>query len=400
MAKKFQKNSKKPFSIKPSDISSDKTEPQVEESSAAFTLTSTSGKKTTSLKSGLFAQKIKEKDKLTFTRELSVLMDAGVPIVGSLNILAKQIKNERLRGIVEDISDSIEGGSSFSSALEKYPNVFSHLYISLVKSGEVSGTLDDALSYIAEQQEKDYTLKRNIIEALTYPVIIIVAMIGILALLFTFVMPKMLVILEETSVELPITTKALIFTTNIFSNYWWIIFLLIALAFASLKYATTKPAGKLWWDKTKLRFPIWSGIAKKIYLERFARNFAVLVKGGIPIVKSLKISSEIVGNDYYRKLFLDAAQSVDSGRTLTQSISGHPDYIPDLMVQMIEVGEQTSKVDAILLKVASFYEDESQRSVKTLTQLLEPVVMIVLGGIVAMIVSGILLPIYNLVNIQ
>ena len=347
-----------------------------------------------------FFNRISAKDLVFFSRELAILLDASVPIAGSLRVLNKQMSNPRFKQIIKKVSSDIEGGLPLSQALSAYPNVFNTLFISLIKTGEVSGTLDKSLTYVADQLEKDYNLRRKVKGALTYPIFVITAMVGVLALLFTFVMPKMLQMITDTQAKLPITTRGLIVVTNVVSGYWWVFLVVLAAIFIVFKYATSKPLGRLWWDGVKMRLPMFGKILQKVYLERFARNFAILVKGGVPIVTSLRITADAIGNTAYRKVLLTVADNVENGQALGAALSDYPNFIPELVSQMVEIGEQTSTIDDILMKVAAFYEREAEQTVGTLTQLLEPVIMLVLGGVVAVIVSGILLPIYNLVAAQ
>src|SRR3989344_176611 len=346
-----------------------------------------------------FFNRVSVKQLVFFTRDLSVLLNANVPIVQSLNILAKQVKPGRVKDAAVDLSQPVEGGSSLSAALARHPDVFNNLYVSLVKTGEASGTLDRSLTYLADQLEKDYDLRRKIKGALTYPAFIITAMIGVMALMFTFVMPKMLLILRETATDLPFTTKILISITDLFTGYWWLMIALIVGSFLFLRFYISRPAGRLVWDNFKLKIPVIGKVAEQVYMERFSRNFAVLVQGGVPLVHGLRVTAEAVGNAAYRRALLQAAVRVENGQPLAESLGQHS-IIPAIVVQMIAVGEQTNKVDDILFKMAAFYEKESDQVVSNLTSLLEPVIMLALGGMVAIIVAGILLPIYNVVTAQ
>ena len=346
-----------------------------------------------------FFNRVSVKQLVFFTRELSVLLNANVPIVQSLNILAKQVKPGRVKDAAVDLSQTVKGGSSLSAALARHPDVFNNLYVSLVKTGEASGTLDRSLTYLADQLEKDYDLRRKIKGALTYPAFIITAMIGVMALMFTFVMPKMLLILRETATDLPFPTKILISITDLFTGYWWLMITLIVGSFLFLRFYISRPAGRLVWDNFKLKIPVIGKVAEQVYMERFSRNFAVLVQGGVPLVHGLRVTAEAVGNAAYRRALLQAAVRVENGQPLAESLGQHS-IIPAIVVQMIAVGEQTNKVDDILFKMAAFYEKESDQVVSNLTSLLEPVIMLALGGMVAIIVAGILLPIYNVVTAQ
>ncbi|HYD90185.1 MAG TPA: type II secretion system F family protein [Flavobacterium sp.] len=347
-----------------------------------------------------FINAISYKDLVFLTRELSILLNASVPIVQALHILTRQVKNPRLSEIIAEIADNVEGGMPLSQALTPHQKIFGNLFVSLVKTGEVSGTLDKSLTYIADELEKDYVLRSKIKGALAYPIFVLVAMSLVMGLLFTFVMPKMLQMLTETGATLPITTRILVGITNIFANFWWLFIIVIIGAIIVYKYTNSQSWGKIFWDRQKLRIPIMGPILQKVYLERFARNFGILAYGGVPVVQALRITADGIGNEAYRKALMATADDVENGQSMAQAMSTHGDVIPELIVQMVEIGEKTSKIDEIMTKMSGFYERESSQSVNNLTQLLEPVIMLVLGGMVALIVSGILLPIYNLVGAQ
>ena len=388
------------FSIKPSDIPSRGGARENTSKPAPFKLMASAPVSPGRWQDWLPFQGIANKDIVFFTREFSILLNASVPIIESLKILAKQTKSEHLQNVIQAMIVDIESGDSLSASLIRHPRVFNNLFVNLVRAGELSGTLDKSLTYIADQYEKDYNLRRKIKSALTYPAFVIGAMGLVLALLFTYVMPKMLAMLQETGANLPITTRILIFITIVFLHYWWLFLLLLIGLVVAFRYFVNKPAGRVRWDGYKIKFPIIGPILQKVYVERFSRNFSVLVQGGVPIVSGLKVTADAISNTAYQKILYEVAEQVENGRTLADALSDYPAEIPILVTQMVDVGERTSKTDEILGKIASFYERESESSVATLTQLLEPIVMLILGLLVALIVSGILLPIYNLVAAQ
>ncbi len=389
------------FSIKPSDIAfNPESTNHLRKSDNSFILNTSAKQSRGGFLNFLPFNNISNKDVVFFSREFSILLNASVPIVDSLKILSNQTANPRFRQVILEITASIESGNSLSTALASYPKVFNNLFISLVKTGEVSGTLDKALTYIADQYEKDYNLRRKVKGALTYPVFVVGAMVVVLGLLFTYVMPRMLAMLTETNAVLPITTRILIMVTSILSNYWWLFLALIVGLVLTFRYVVAKPGGRLWWDGAKLKLPVMGPVLQKVYIERFSRNFAILVKGGVPIVSGLKITAAAIGNTLYKKILEEVAGQVENGRSLAEGLTDYPDQMPPLVTQMVDVGEKTSKTDEILFKIAGFYEREAEASIGAMTQLLEPVVMLILGAMVAVIVSGILLPIYNLVAAQ
>lgn len=344
-----------------------------------------------------FDKFINSKDLVLFSRQLATLIAARVPLLQALRILESQVTNKRLAYITKDIIASIENGESLSLALSKHGTVFGGVYISLVRSGELSGTLNRSLTYLADQLEKDYQLKSKVRSALTYPTFIIGTLFAVALLMFKFVLPNLTAVLLEQGGELPFVSKVLISITKIVNSYWWLIIVGVGGLFVAARFYIGTPNGRYMWDKLKLKMPIVNGIFSRIYLARFARNLSTLTAGGIPIIQSLQIISEIINNVVYRDIILKASQELANGRTISDSLQGYPEF-PAIVTQMVRVGEETGQLDDILGKLASFYEKEVDDKVATLTSLLEPIIMIVLGVGVGALVAGILMPIYNLAS--
>lgn len=344
-----------------------------------------------------FGKSVSNKDLVLFSRQLSTLIAARVPILQSLRILETQTLNKRLNAIVRDLTASIENGESFSLALSKHPDVFGNIYVSLVKSGEVSGSLNKSLVYLADQLEKDYALRSKVKSSLTYPFFVIgtLGLVGVL--MFKFVLPKLTVVLKEQGGDLPTVSKILIKITDFFDVYWYIVLILMGVGGMFFRYYINTEAGRYQFDKLKLVVPIFKDIFLEIYLSRFARNLSTMVAGGIPIIQALKIISELMGNVIYRDIVAEAADKLATGKSISEALSGHKEF-PVLVTQMVRVGEQTAKLDEILGKLADFYEKEVDAKVSTMTTLLEPLIMIILGLGVGALVAGILLPIYNLAS--
>jgi type IV pilus assembly protein PilC len=299
--------------------------------------------------------------------------------------------------IIKDLIASIENGESLSLALSKHPDVFGDVYISLVKSGEASGSLDKAFSYLADQLEKEYELKGKVKGAMTYPIFVLSALGIVGMLMFKFVLPNLTAVLEEQGGELPAVSVWLIAFTKFFDKFWWVVIMLIGLLILSVRYLITTPSGRYQWDKLKIQLPLLGDIFQKIYLARFARNLSTLVLGGTPIIKAMQIVADVINNVIYKEIVLLAVKKIQSGKSVSESITGYKEF-PKIVVQMVRVGEQTAQLDDILAKIAVFYEKEVDNKVSTLTTLLEPLIMIVLGIGVGVMVAGILLPIYNLAS--
>jgi type IV pilus assembly protein PilC len=269
--------------------------------------------------------------------------------------------------------------------------------VSLVKSGEVSGTLNRSLTYLADQLEKDYALKSKVRSALTYPVFIVVTLFFVALLMFKFVLPSLTSVLLEQGGQLPTVSVVLIAITKFVNVYWWLIILAVGGLFVMGRFYISTPNGRYVFDRVKIRFPIISGIFQRIYLARFSRNLSTLIAGGIPIIQSLQIISEIINNVIYRDIIIKASEQLANGRSISDSLQGNPEF-PPIVTQMVRVGEETAELDEILAKLAAFYEKEVDDRVSILTTLLEPLIMIILGVGVGALIAGVLLPIYNLAS--
>ncbi len=344
-----------------------------------------------------FGKSVSNKDLVLFSRQLATLISARVPIIQSLRILQEQITNKYLLTVIRDLIASIENGESLSLSMTKHPRIFGSVYISLVKSGEVSGSLDKSLVYLADQLEKDYELLSKVKGAMTYPLFIIFALGLVAGLMFKFVLPKLTDVLTQQGGQLPIVSVWLISFTQFFNKFWWLVILLLAGGFLTIRYYIGTENGRYIWDRMKIKVPIIGDIFQKIYLARFSRNLSTLVMGGIPIMKALQIVAEIINNVIFRDIVLAAVNDISNGKSISESLSNHPEF-PAIVTQMVRVGEQTAQLDDILAKLANFYEKEVDAKVGTLTTLMEPVIMILLGIGVGILVAGILLPIYNLAN--
>jgi len=345
----------------------------------------------------LFA-KPNTKDMVVFTRQLATLIDADMPLAEGLRTLAKQITKPTMRRIVTEISDAVEGGSALSGALSEYPKLFTPFYVKLVKSGEVSGKLQDSLNYLADYLERTQSINSKIRGALAYPAFIIVAMIIVAIIMVVYVLPQLLVIFKESNIQnLPFTTKMLIAVTDFVNKYlWFLIVIVIAGSIFFWRYIMTT-RGKIWLDHFKLRAPIFGGILKNLYIARLAESLATLIKAGISILDAIKITAELVGNRNYQDALLDAEESVRGGGNISDSFSKSP-AIPPLVTSMVAIGERTGKLDYMLNHISKFYRSESENDIQNISQLIEPVLVFILGIGVAILVSSILLPIYNLVG--
>lgn len=337
------------------------------------------------------------KEIVLFSRQLATMINAKVPIVQALRILETQVSSNKLKSILNQVAQHVEAGESFSTAVSRHPKVFSELYVNLLRAGELSGTMDESLAYLANQLEKDYDLRSKVIGAMTYPAFILFALVIVGTLMFLYVLPPLVSILTESNVALPFTTRVLIAVTNFMHSFWWLVFIiLIGLISGLIFYMRTVP-GRYVIDSFKIRAPILGTIFKKIYMARYARNLATLIAGGIPIVKALDSVADIVSNVVYKEIILEASTQVRNGKSIASALTLREEF-PPIVAQMTQIGESTGRLQEILEKLADFYDKDVDTVLKTITTLLEPIIMLLLGLAVAVMVAGILLPIYNLAN--
>jgi type IV pilus assembly protein PilC len=345
-----------------------------------------------------FLNRVKTKDLVIFSRQLSVMVSATLPVVQALRILTKQIDNTRLKIVISEIADFVDGGASLSEAFGKYPDIFSNFYISMVKSGEASGKLDEVLNYLADQQEKDYDLMSKTRGAMIYPAFILCGLFGVGVVMMVFVLPKLTEILQESETELPITTRMLIGTSDAMSTYWWIFALgAIFIIGGFIRYRKTE-TGKRQTDYLLLKLPIFGPlIFQKIYLVRFTRSLSTLITGGVSITEALEITSQVVGNEVYKKVISDTVLEVKDGNSIATVFLTSP-VVPHMLAQMLSVGERTGRIDAVLVKLSDFYSREVDNAVANLVTLIEPLILMLMGVAVGIMVAAILLPMYNLAS--
>lgn len=345
-----------------------------------------------------YLNRTKGKDIVVFTRQLATLVDADMPLAEGLRTLAKQVEKPGLKKVVGEISDAVEGGSSLSAALSEYPKLFGSFYVKLVKSGELSGKLQDSLNYLADYLERTQAIISKIKGALAYPAFVISVMIVVSIIMVIYVLPQLLNIFKETGVtDLPITTRVLIAVTDFANRFSILIFgVLIGGGVGAWRYIRT-PKGKIFFDGVKIKAPIFGKILRNLYLARISESLATLIKAGISILDAIKITSELIDNKNYQDILLEAEENVRGGGTISEAFAKYED-VPPLVTSMIAIGERTGKLDMMLGHVSKFYRTESENSVQNISQLIEPILVFILGIGVALLVSSVLLPIYSLIG--
>lgn len=342
-----------------------------------------------------FFQKVTPKDVVIFSRQLSVLVSAAVRLVEALKTVAKQTVNPKLKRVVIDIANEVEGGVRLSDALGKYPKVFGGFYISMVHSGETSGKLEEILLYLADQQEKDYDMRRKVKGAMTYPIFVIATLFIIGAIMMIFVIPKLTGILSESGVPLPMATRILIGISDAFVHYWWLIGGAIFGIMSAVKYANGTPGGKRVLDNIILRLPVFGNMFKQIYVVRTTQSLSTLLQGGVDVVSSLKIVTDVVGNQVFHDILVETVTEVGAGNSINSVWDKHKEF-PVMVVQMTAVGEQTGRLQEVLARLADFYGREVDATVSTLSTAIEPLIMIFMGLAVGGMVSAIIMPMYTL----
>lgn len=336
-----------------------------------------------------------QKELMVIFRELATLISAKVPIVPALRAISDQAENRYLRIVIKEVADSVEDGMALSESLAKFPDTFSSLSINMIKAGEVSGNLQKSIEYIADNIEKNYKITSRVKGALFYPgfVISVAVIIGFIAA--TWILPQLADIILELNVDIQWYTKAIIAVSYFLQNYWWAVLILVFGAIGGFFYYIRTYAGRREWHKIQLNIPILGKLFRYVYLARFANNFSVLLAGGIPIVRALMVSSEVVNNAVYQDVILKSADEVKTGGSIS-SVFSRSAIIPPIVSRIIRIGEETGKMSEVLKNVADFYDSETDNMTRNLSAMIEPILIILLGIGVGILVFSILMPIYQI----
>lgn len=341
--------------------------------------------------------RITTKDKVVFTRQLATLIGAGLPLSQSLHTVMEQTQNKQLQSVIQDVSTSVEGGKSLSDSFAKHPKVFDEIFISLMAAGELSGTLDDSLKRVAAQQEKDAAVASKIKGAMTYPVIVLFVIFGVMIFMLIAVVPQVEKLYEDLGKELPLLTQIMVNTANFLTNFWWLALIAIGVAvYFGNQYLHTE-SGIRFKDTFKLKVPLFGKMFEKLYMARFARTSQTLLSTGVSMLDTLHITARAVNNTVLKEGIERAAEKVQGGKALSVALEPEPLILP-LVPQMIKIGEQSGKIDDMLGKVAQVYEDELDEEIRTISTAIEPILMVVLAVVAGGMVGAILFPIYSLVN--
>lgn len=345
-----------------------------------------------------FLQRVSLVEKIMFTRNLAEMSGAGLSLPRALKTLARQSKSQFFQETIIQIADDVRKGQSLASSFSKQPKIFNEFFVNMIKVGELSGNLEQVLKILSSQMKKDHDLIAKVRGAMFYPAVILVAMLGIGTGMMIFVVPKLTTVFEELNVDLPLTTRVLISFSHLLQNY--ILFALIGLVILIVlfRFFIKTKRGKKYLHLIFLHTPIFGTIVKKVNLARFSRTLSSLVKGGLGIVESLNVLSHTLGNLYYQASLKRAAKAVEQGETLHQTLSKDENLYPLMILQMVEVGEETGSLADILERLASFYEEEVDQTTKNLASIIEPILMIIIGAAVGFFAISMITPMYSMMG--
>jgi len=344
-------------------------------------------------------ERVGSKDIVYFSRQLAIMLKSNVPLVETFRTLASQTKNTSFKEKILKLAEEIEGGTSLSKALSLYPKIFSPFYISMVKSGEVSGKLTDVFLYLADYLEKEHNFRSKVIGAMIYPLFVLFVFVIVVTIMVVYVIPQLGMVLKETGQDLPFITEMVMSVSDFLRTRGWIIILvLIVLIIIGYRALKTKK-GKRFLDNFLLKIPFLNNLLKKFYLSRFALNLSTLISGGLSIVEALGITAEVVGNSVYQDIISETKERVRRGETISSVLTKYPDIISPFFQQMILVGEKTGTLDSSLNNVVEFYQKEVERSLESFTRLLEPIFIVLLGGVVGFLMASVIIPLYSITTI-
>lgn len=343
-----------------------------------------------------FINRVKRKDLMVFTRQFATMMEAKISLGDSLKTLYAQTNNQILKEAIFEISSDIDAGLSLSQSLERHNNIFSEFYINLVRSAEVTGRVEEAMSFLADYLEKEMGLSSKIRNAMIYPMFILGLFAVVIVILLVFVFPQLEPIFKDAGVKLPFITQVLLGSGNFILEWWWAIVAILGLFGFLLTDYFRSQEGKVVRDQILVNMPVIGNLFKQIYIARFAEATNILIRGGIPVAQAIEISGHTIDSLLYRDALHNAAEGIRRGELLSQVLAANSHYFPILVSQMVAVGEHTGKLDEMLGRIASFYTKEVDSVITNLVELIQPVIMVVIGVMVGLLFASILLPIYNL----
>ncbi len=337
-------------------------------------------------------------EKMLFSRNLAVMLSAGLPISRALTALSRQTRNKKFKKVIADLEAEIQKGEPLSMAMDQHPEVFSALFAAMVRSGEKSGKLPESLNLISRQLEREMILKRRIKGALMYPMIIFAAMIGVGIVMMIFVVPTLVSVFTELNVELPLSTKIVIFTSSFLVNNLFLASLTVFAVIVFVFWALRAKRGKRLLDAVFLRLPFFSSLVKKINSSRTTRTLSSLIGAGVDIIEAFDVTKSVVGNHYYQEVLEKAKAEIQKGQPIAQVFLAAENLYPPLVGEMVAVGEETGELSNMLLRLADFYEEEVGETTKNLTTIIEPILMIFIGAVVGFFAVSMIQPMYSMMG--
>jgi type IV pilus assembly protein PilC len=343
----------------------------------------------------LESKSIPMKDIVVMSRQMSTLFESQISALRAFNLLSENTANKKLAKILNDVAEEIKSGVYISVALSKFPEAFSDFYVNMIKAGEESGKLTQSFSYLADYLDRQYQLTSKTKNALIYPGFVIGVFFVVIVMMFTFIVPKLATIIKESNVEVPFSTTVIMAISDLFVKYWMFLLIgILALVIYIISFSRTT-TGKMYFDKMKITMPVFKNIYSKLYLSRIADNMDTMLSSSVPVVRSIELTSAVVGNRIYENILKEIAEAVKSGSSLSDAFSNYKE-IPSIMSGMIRVGEETGSLGNILKTLGHFYSREVNEAINTMVSLIEPIMIVCLGLGVGVLLSSILVPIYNI----
>lgn len=341
--------------------------------------------------------RVSTKDRIVFIRQLATLINAGLPLAQSLRTVQDQTENKKLKSVVQDVISSIESGKSLSESFAKHPKYFSDVFIALIAAGEVSGTLDQALERVADQQEKDAEIMGKVRGAMVYPGIVSFVMLAVIIFMLVAVVPQIEKLYDDLNQSLPFISQVMVNLAAFLMNFWWLVIIALGIGgYFLIQYVKTDN-GRRWLDAIKINMPLFGLMFKKLYMARFMRTGQTLMATGVPMLETLNICARAVNNVHIEEAIRRSAEKVKGGKALSTTLKSEQ-YILPLVPQMLSIGEQSGGIDTMMGKAASFYENELDQTIKSISVTIEPIMMVMLAGVAGLMVGAILFPVYNLVG--
>jgi general secretion pathway protein F len=347
---------------------------------------------------GKYFQRVSVQDLATLTSQLSTLVGAGIPMVEALNALVDQTENPKLKSVLVEVRQKVNGGTSLARAMRAHPEIFGDLFVNMVDAGEQSGALDLVLTRLTEYTESQVALRGKLVTAITYPILMMLVSSALVLGLFTFVIPRIKRIFDSFGEGLPFITTVLFTISNFVTGYWWLCIIMLVGGVWGLRRFVKTPRGHSWWDRTMLRLPVFGKINRLVAVSRFCRTLATLLVSGVPILTALSIVRTVVGNEVIATAIDAAGRNIAEGQSIAVPLKASGQF-PPIVTHMITIGEKTGELEGMLGKVADAYDSQVENTVNTLTSLLTPILTLMMGGVVATIALGILLPMLNLSSV-